>query len=272
MSFDPEMFGQAMGEAIRKAVAPLHAEIEVLKRELSALEGLRNGVDGKDGASFTLEDAKPIIDKAVELICDEAEEAIQKAVDAIPRPKDGKDGADGKDGQHGRDGQDGKSFTLEDAEQLLDAKMARWELDFERRAHVALEKAIDRIPTPKDGKNGTDGKDGKDGIGFDDMDVVYDGERTVTLKFQRGETVKEYAFSLPVQIDRGVFKAASEYKRGDGVTWDGSYWIAQKDAPIGKPGEPGSNGWRLAVKKGRDGKDGRNGIDKTAPVRLEGKQ
>lgn len=53
-------------------------------------------------------------------------------------------------------------------------------------------------------------------------------------------------------VDKGVFRVEEAYEAGDGVTWGGSFFIAQKDAPVGKPGEPGCDGWRLAVKRGRD--------------------
>jgi hypothetical protein len=95
-----------------------------------------------------------------------------------------------------------------------------------------------------------EGKPGVDGIGFDDMAAEYDGERTITLRFERGETVKTFSFDMPVVLDRGVWKDG-EYKAGDGVTWGGSFWIAQKDTES-KPG--GGEDWRLAVKRGQDGK------------------
>lgn len=103
----------------------------------------------------------------------------------------------------------------------------------------------------EDGRDGADGKDGADGLGFDDLSVEHDGERGFTLKFQRGEKIKAFQFRLPVVLDRGVF-AERSYERGDGVTFGGNFWIAQKDAPEGKPGL--SDDWRLAVRKGRDGK------------------
>ena len=218
----------------------------------------------KDGKSFTLEDAQPILDKAVELICEDAEKAISEAVAAIPVPKDGDNGT---------------SVTVDDVRPLIEA---------------GIDKAVKQIPPPKDGvgmagamidrdgnlvitmTNGevkelgpVVGGPGVDGIGFDDLSVEHDGERTVSLVFTKGERVKRFDLSLPVVIDRGVYKPDLDIRSGDGVTWGGSYWIAQKDAPAGRPGEPSSDGWRLAVKKGRDGKDGRNGIDKTAPVKLE---
>lgn len=106
---------------------------------------------------------------------------------------------------------------------------------------------------PVVGKDGDPGEDGTDGLGFDDLEASYDGEKTVTLKFAQGERVKEFAFVLPVVIDRGVYKAGETYTAGDGVTFGGSFWIAQKNTET-KP-EAGDD-WRLAVKRGRDGKDG----------------
>jgi hypothetical protein len=111
------------------------------------------------------------------------------------------------------------------------------------------------------GINGKDGKDGQDALGFDDIDVQHDGERTFRFKFVRGERVKEFGpFTVPLVIDRGVYQAGTVYEKGDGVTWAGSYWIAQ-ESTTAKPGEAGmqSRAWRLAVKKGGDGKVGAKG-------------
>lgn len=97
---------------------------------------------------------------------------------------------------------------------------------------------------------GPQGPAGTDGFGFDDLDLV-ETEQGVMLRFTRGDVVKD--FRLPIVTDRGVFKEGVEYHKGDGVTWGGSFWIAQCDA--GDKPDTGK-GWRLAVKKGRDGKDG----------------
>lgn len=161
-------------------------------------------------------------------------------------------GEPGKDGRDGRDGADGASVALSDVEGMVEGKVAAWALDFERRAQGVLERAIDRVPKPADGK---DGRDGVDGLGFDDLSVKHDGERSLTLAFSRADVCKEFRVDLPVVIDRGVYKDDSAYQRGDAVTWGGSLWIAQKDSPDSKPGT--GDGWRLAVKKGRDGKDGK---------------
>jgi hypothetical protein len=97
------------------------------------------------------------------------------------------------------------------------------------------------------------GPKGKDGLGFDDMDFAQTGDRSFVLRFSRGGEVKEYPLTVPSMIDRGVFKAGAQYDCGDAVSWAGSLWIAQR-ATSEKPDGP-SSGWRLAVKKGRDGKD-----------------
>jgi hypothetical protein len=117
-------------------------------------------------------------------------------------------------------------------------------LDFERRAQEFLQRAFDAVPKPRDGL---------DGLGFEDMREEYDGERTVTRIYERGEQKKAFTFKLPVLIERGVWKQDRSYERGDGVTFGGHYWIAQKDT-ADKPGE--SDAWRLAVRRGRDGKQG----------------
>lgn len=123
-------------------------------------------------------------------------------------------------------------------------------------------------PKGEDGANGTNGRDGVDGLGFDDLDVVQDTERTFSLRYARGERVKEFGkFTIPTVLDRGVFKDGTTYERGDGVTWGGSFFIAQKDTRS-KPEESGGD-WRLAVKRGREGREGKPGQQGPQGVRGE---
>ncbi|MCO6386232.1 hypothetical protein [Aliihoeflea sp. 40Bstr573] len=127
---------------------------------------------------------------------------------------------------------------------------------------AAVEKTVKDFRVPKDGEKGQDGKDGRDGVdglGFDDLDVVHDGARGFTFRFARGDQVKEFPFTLPVVLDKGVYKAGDDYEPGDGVTYGGSFWIAQEKTAE-KPDS--GKGWRLAVKRGRDGK--------SAPVAASG--
>jgi hypothetical protein len=285
--FDPELFGQAMGDAIKSAVAPLQAKIANLEKQLAERPDVAALVSSevskavaalpaaKDGKDCDMAAVKVMVDEAVKSLptpkdgkdADPAEVAkmVKAAVDALPKP------------------QDGKSITVEEVVPLIKTE---------------VEKAVALIPVPKDGagvagavidrdgnlnltltngevKNlgrveGKDGQNGKDGLGFDDLQVEYDGERTVTLKLVRDGIVKEANIKLPVVLDRGVFKEGVTYDAADGVTWGGSYWIAKK-ATGTRPGE-GNDDWRLSVKKGRDGKDGRDGIDFSAPVNLKGEK
>jgi len=202
-------------------VAPLIAS-EVEKR-IKELPMPKDGQDGKDGESIDPAEMQRMIS-----------EAVEKAMSAFPIPKDGLDGKDGKDG---KDGIGLAGALIDRAGELV----------------VTLTNGETRNLGPVVGKDGEPGKPGLDGFGFDDLEATYDGEKTVTLKFTKGERVKEFAFTLPVVIDRGIYTEGKTYSAGDGATWGGSFWIAQKDTST-KPGEGGD--WRLAVKKGRDGRDG----------------
>ena len=272
---------------VGKAVEALTGRMDTLEQKLAQIPGGKDGADGHDGEPGA--DGKDGADgKSVTL--DDVEPLIAEAVKAIPVPengKDGRDGADGKDadpitaerlvealkampevmdaavsayladnpppaGKDGVDGINGKDAEPVSEEQIIKAVAS----------HIALNPppagrdGRDGLPGAKgaDGINGKDGADGLDGLGFDDMSVEDDGDGTATLKFVRGDQVKEFAIHLPRVVDKGVFHPEKAYVKGDGVTWGGSFWIAQKDAPEGKP--DGGDGWRLAVKRGRDGKDG----------------
>jgi hypothetical protein len=228
-------------EYIEKALSPLDNRLKQLEARPAPEKGEKgdagvNGKDGADGSSVTLDDVRPLVEGYADAFLRD-----------IELPRDGKDGLDGKDG---KDGADGKSVTVEQVrEMFLDmyqVHQAQWALDFERRAQDILQRSIDRIEKPRDGK---DGKDGRDGLGVEDFTLSIDG-RDVTATIKRGDFVKSHTVRIPALLDRGVFKEIADYEKGDGVTWGGSFWIAQKDAPEGKPGS--GPDWRLAVKAGRD--------------------
>ncbi len=163
--------------------------------------------------------------EVVSAILPALQEQLKAMIDALPGPKDG------------------RTPTSEEIALALELPIARALLDFERRAQGILQKAIDAIPKPKDGL---------DGLGFDEMSIDHDGEREVVLRFSRGDHIKEFPLSLPLVIDRGFWKDGTEARKGDGMTFGGSYWIAQTETKS-KP-EVGNPDWRLAVRKGRDGK------------------
>lgn len=214
-------------------------------------------MDVKQLAERVFENVAAYLAKSLAPLADRIKALEERAPVAGDR---GPKGDPGEPGERGDPGRDGKSVTLEDVAGLVELGVAKGLLDLERRATEVLQRAAERIPVP------ANGKDGRDGFGFEDFDVVFDGERGLTLRFERGDHVKEFKVALPIVIDRGVYREGETYARCDGATYGGSYWIAQKDAPEGRPGL--SDDWRLAVKRGRDGKDGRDGIDKTSPVKL----
>lgn len=189
--------------------------------------------DGKAFGAEMVEIVKGYVGKALTPVLERI--AALEAREPVPGPQ-GEKGADGAPGERGPEGPQG-----------IPGRDGR-----DGMQGLPGEKGLDG----KDGRDGIDGKDGKDGLGFDDLEMIHDGERGFVFRFARGEQVKEFAFTIPIVLDRGVYKADGEYQRGDAVTWGGSLWIAQ-DETNEKPGE--GKGWRLAVKKGRDGKDGQNG-------------
>lgn len=220
----------------------------------------KDGVDGRDGKSVMLDDIQPLLESMrakwelewersanvrIEAIQRDADARISAAIAAIPVPKDGEPGRDG------RDGTDGRSVTLADIEPLV-------------------QRAVDAIPRPKDGEpgqkgepgergergepgiKGADGRDGVDGLGFDDFDFEQIDERNAVMRFSRGDLKKEFPIKLAGLRYLGVYSMEFAYEKQDCCTYAGSLWIAEKDNP-GRPGDPDS-GWKLAVKKGKDGK------------------
>lgn len=177
----------------------------------------------------------------------------------------GDTGMAGEKGASGEPGADGLSPTPEAVAKAMEPLFSTWALEFERRAQEHFQRAIDRMPAPKDGKDGANGKDGKDALELKHFSASLDG-RILRLSLKNDEREETADIPLPIVIDREVYRDSETYAQGDGVTYAGSYWIARKDAPEGKPGT--SSDWRLAVKKGRDGRDGRDGIDKTVPVKV----
>lgn len=180
-------------------------------------------------------------------------DAISKQVAVlVPVPKDGVDGKDGESGKDGIDGKDGQSVSEDSISASFERRFSDLQLSWERQARETFEKAVDKMPIPKDGK------DGADALPLEEIEIIQDG-RNVTLKLGKVErTIK-----LDTILYRGVWKEG-DFEKGDAVTYGGSLWIAQKDAPTTSPSQ--NDEWKLAVKKGRDGKDLRD----NASTRKEG--
>lgn len=250
--FDGKAFGAeivgVVKDYMRREIEQIAAQLKELqdRAPVSGKDGApgKDGRDGKDAAPVTRDMIIDAIRSDPTIIA----EAVRLHIEANPPQagKDGRDGRDGKDGAPGEPGKDGVGLAgmLIDRGGGLVATLS----DGSMRALGFV--------VGNDGEPGAPGRDGSDGLGFDDMTAEYDGERGITLRFEREGQTKEFAFSFPVVLDRGVFKDGTTYEAGDAVTWGGSLWIAQK-ATSDKP-EAG-DGWRLAVKRGRDGKQGEPG-------------
>jgi hypothetical protein len=105
-----------------------------------------------------------------------------------------------------------------------------------------------------DGQNGADGapgEPGKDGFSLEDFDVQPIDERTIDLRFTRGDVTHSFELTFPVPVYRGVYKQGETYARGDVVTWGGHAWHCEKETAE----KPDTTDWAQMVKKGRDGKD-----------------
>lgn len=226
---------------------------EYVDQRLSALPAPRDGAPGAPGKDADADLVRELVAAAFEALPPPKEGPPGPqgpAGETGPAGKDGERGADGerghdgKDGAPGRDGADGKSVTIEDVRPILDAAAANWALEFERRAQERLEAAIAAIPKPKDGL---------DGLSIEDLEVEHDGDGTLIFRFARGEVKREFPVRLPRFRDKGVWREEneSEYREGDGVSCGGSLWLAQRDAPEGRP-DSGNGHWRLAVQRGRD--------------------
>ncbi len=254
---------------------PQDADMEALKEHLSELV---NAIPAPaDGQSVTVEDVAPLIREEVAKAVAEVPPAkdgesvtiddvrpiladlVGKAVADLPPPAPGKDADMEALRAHLGDLVKGIQLptvpTIDEVAATFERRFSDLTLSWERQARETFDKAADRMPIPKDGR---------DALPLECFDLALgeDG-RTVTVKMQAGDVVVEKSVKIASVIDRGVFSAEKSYEQGDGTTYGGCYWIAQKDAPEGVPG--GSSDWRLAVKKGRDGKDLRDSASKHDP-------
>jgi integrin beta 3 len=143
--------------AIAAHLAPLQAEIAVLKARIEERPVAKDGAPGRDG-----KDAPPI---DVEALFARLKEAIPAPLRGDPgepgkdgrdgiNGKDGAPGADGRDGINGKDGQNGTSGN--DGISVDPAVVRAMVID-------TVAAVVKELPAPKDGEPGRDGRDGRDG-------------------------------------------------------------------------------------------------------------
>lgn len=284
--FDPELFGQAMGEEIRKAVAPLLAEIIELKTQLAQRPEFSDLIAqevAKAAASI------PVPADGKDCDMEAVQEMVAQAVKALPQPKDGKDG------------QDGHSVSVSDVIKEVEPMLESAIKSLRQDAACQLDAAIKALPVPKDGApgkdgepglrgepgkdgadglglagamidragellvtltNGTvkslgavvgkDGKDGTDGISLDAFEMEYLEEtHEVRIKAACGGRTREVRYPAGGLRPQGYWREGTKAKACEAWVHDGSLWIAAKDTE----GKPQANGddWVIAARKGRDG-------------------
>lgn len=238
--------------ALRSEVAELKALVEAIpepvetpdvkslvEAEVAKLPVAKDGEPGRDGKDADPEVIRTMVAEAVAEIprpeplpaptltdlAPMVDEAVQRAFSGLPAAKDG-------------------------------VSLAGAIIDRAGNLVVTLSDGTTRELGPvvgKDGDPGRDGEPGPAGFSLDDFDITRPDERTMILAFTRGDRTDTYEIGLSAFLDKGVFKDGQDYETGDGVTWGGSYWLAQ-EATKERPGE-GSTAWRLAVKRGANGKD-----------------
>lgn len=260
---DPEVLGKHLAAIVKSETAPLLVRIDQLEKQLDAIpepvapeevdvEAIAKAAAAlvpvpepvtvdTDAIAKQAADIVPV-PAAPEPVAVDVEAIAKQAAALIPAPQP----ADPL-----------PAPTVDEIAAAFERRFSDLTLSWERQARDTFEKAADRMPVPKDGRDAVQ----LDGL---DMTLAEDG-RTVTVKMQAGETILEKSIKLATVIDRGVFKSGGQYEKGDAVSYGGCLWIAQRDAPEGVPGA--APDWRLSVKKGRDGKDLRESASRHDPAK-----
>ena len=143
---------------------------------------------------------------------------------------------------------------------VLEHALAATVVDTKELATLRERVAVLETRAPIAGPPGLAGKDGADGLGFEDLVVTHDGQRSVTFALARDGREKTTVVTFPCLIYRGVYALGHTYAIGDVVTHNGSAWHCQKDTTT-KPDTPeGAGYWRLMVKRGDRGRDHREPV------------
>jgi hypothetical protein len=214
------------------------------------------GEKGEDGQSpAVLDVALASVETAGFMAAVDCAVASYLAENPIKNGEPGLKGDRGENGSRGESGADGKDgIGLSDA--LIDRDGALVLTMTDGRA-----KKLGVVV----GRDGADGKNGRDGIDFDKCVGHFDAERGYVLTFSAGDTSAEHV--LPYMRHGGFWSDGKGAKAGESWTHDGALWIAKRETGA-KPCLENRDDWILAARKGRDGKDGRNGIDRTASVKV----
>lgn len=221
-------------QALEKTASNLEKQLEEVRQSIPVFQPVEIPDVSKMVADAVSEIELP---KAPELpdfnqiIADATKSAVKQAFESIPDPESARDGRD--------------ALAIE-IEPFIDEKKS-----YPRGTYATHKGGLWRSHEKTHGMRGWECiVDGVSGV-----DVKQDNQRTFSISLERASgTLEVKSFDIPVTIYRDVFKSGTEYQPGDTVTWGGSMWHCN-ETTTDKPGEPGSKGWTLAVKKGRDLRD-----------------
>ena len=122
-------------------------------------------------------------------------------------------------------------------------------------------------PDGSRGIAGAQGPPGRDAMQLEDFEFeAKDGGRFMALILKRGDTEIRREIRTDLMINRGVWRDGA-FLKGDCVTYGGSIFVAEEDTSD-KPEQ--GKAWRLAIKRGRDGRDAKVDEKRTLePVRFK---
>lgn len=258
-------------DAIKAAQVPLLERIDALTARLVAVEARSAlpGRDGRDGAPGPVGERGPVGEHG-------APGPVGERGPEGPRGLSGANGLDGEPGARGEVGPQGpQGETGPSGPQGVDGPAGAAGVDG-ARGETGPQGEAGPIgpqgPGGPQGEKGLDGLNGRDGT-LEHLHVKQsDDFRTVTLCFKDGTPIEGGTLRFPAVIDRGVFRAGETFQPGDAVTYGGHLWIA-KATTMETPGDAVTS-WRLAVRRGREGKPGRDGKDLRDPpvVKARGRE
>lgn len=140
----------------------------------------------------------------------------------------------------------------------------------ERVAVVEVRPLLPGPPGPA-GEPGAAGTPGQHGT-LDNLKVVRLNEREFEFQLKDGTPIEGGRIKLnhPIFSDDFAYLKGKSYELNTLAQWDGSIWIAVKEGQLQTPGSgsPDVTGWKLLVKRGTNGRDGKDAEPPLPKVRV----
>ncbi len=180
---------------------------------------------------------------------------------------DGREGKDGRDGRDGKDGEAGRDALAIDILPGIDEAKSYARGTFAEHRGGIIRAIRNTDPITDAGLEKAGWVVSMNGVDRETEETLDEG-RTInrTTHYTNGRTFAR-EIKTSALLYREVWREG-EFERGDVVTWGGSAWHCQGKT-MDKPGT--SAAWRLMVKEGARGKDGKTDAPPIArePVRLK---